>query len=65
MAKEGTPGMCECGFDWKAKTYDKGSFEGTWVQEGGSPMCCGKALVTSHCMCYTCVWSLSHGESNL
>ena len=58
-AKEGVPPCSACSFkDWKASTYDKSKFEGTWVAEGdcNSPVCCGKACVVPHCCCYTCVF---------
>ena len=55
-AKEGVPpcNSC-CATEWKAAEYDKKKFEGTWIVEKGSPLCCGKVWVTPHCCCYTCV----------
>ena len=55
-AKEGGPPCTSCcATDWKAAEYDKKKFEGTWLVEKGSPMCCGKVWVIPHCCCYTCV----------
>lgn len=55
MAPEGVPGCCSMGYEWKASTYDKKNFEGTWVTEKESGRaCCGKVCVSSHCLCYTC-----------
>ena len=55
-AKEGVPPCSSCcATEWKAAEYDKKKLEGTWLVEKGSPMCCGKVWVTSHCCCYTCV----------
>ena len=46
-----------CPNDWKAAEYDKTKFEGVWLGPGFcyKTECAGKASVSNHCMCYTCV----------
>lgn len=63
-AKDGVPPCTTmCATEFKASTYDKKNFEGTWVAETDmcgkpvkNPGCCmDKAFVSGHCMCYTVV----------